>query len=72
MIDTLHRNYEMHEGTTGLLARVGHGIGYAASLGVGLAKAAVEGLPELFDPDISILRRHHDPQSPPTTQAHFN
>ncbi len=71
MIDTLHRNYNMQEGTTSFLARIGHGVGYAASLGVGLARAAADGFPDLFDQSTSILRRHTDEQPTPNIQTHL-
>lgn len=72
MTETVHHPYEMHEGSTSVLSRIGHYVGYTAHLGMGLARAAVEGFPELFDPEISILRRHPDEQPSPPTQAHFN
>ena len=72
MTEVIHHSYEMHEGTTSLLASIVHGIGYAASLGMGLARTAVEGLPELFDPSTSIIRRHPSDEIPlPATHAHL-
>ena len=57
MAEALHPGY-MVEGSNSLLHRIGQGVGHAAQMGFGITKAAYEGLSELRDPEIGILRSH--------------
>lgn len=73
MAEVMHHPYEMHEGSTTIFAIIAHSVGYVAHLGAGLARAAVEGFPELIDPSTSILRRHApDEMTLPAKQSHLN
>jgi hypothetical protein len=56
MIDTLS-GFRI-ESNNSVFHRIVHSVGYVAQMGVGLTKVAFDGLHELRDPEIGILRSH--------------
>lgn len=67
MAETLHHQRYMIEGSNGFLHQAWRGLGHIAQMGIGVTRVGIEGISELCDPEIGILRSHR-PEQPTMIQ----